>query len=69
MMMLDDPSSTARDISEMIGMDQAWQHGVADGNSVALGFSPACANLKDAVMRLGFKRIKTVVMVQGFLVR
>jgi len=66
MMMLDDPSSTARDISEMIGMDQALAATVLQmANSVALGFSPACANLKDAVMRLGFKRIKTVVMGAG----
>lgn len=60
---LESPNSNARMVSEMIGLDQALAASVLSiANSAALGYAPVCANLIDAVMRLGFRRVKTVIM-------
>ncbi|MEI8131673.1 MAG: HDOD domain-containing protein [Leptolinea sp.] len=60
---LDEPGSSAGYISEIIGLDQALAANVLQAaNSAFLGYGPSCATLKDAVMRLGYKRIRTLVL-------
>jgi len=63
LMMLDDPMTTASEISEMVGLDQALAALVLQfANSATLGYGPVCSNLLVAVMRLGFRRIKTLLL-------
>jgi putative nucleotidyltransferase with HDIG domain len=60
---LDEPSTGASYISELLGLDQALAANVLQAaNSAYLGYGPSCSNLSDAVMRLGFKRIRTLVL-------
>lgn len=60
---LDEPGSSAGYISEIIGLDQALAANVLQAaNSAFLGYGPSCATLKEAVMRLGYKRIRTLVL-------
>jgi len=60
---LDDPNSTAGLISELIGLDQALAASVLQmANSASLGFNFVCSSISDAVMRLGIKRIKVLVL-------
>ena len=55
--------SNANDLGELLGLDQALAANVLQAaNSAYLGYGPSCSNLTDAVMRLGFDRIKTIVM-------
>jgi putative nucleotidyltransferase with HDIG domain len=60
---LDDPNNTAGIISDLIGLDQALAASVLQmANSAGAGFNTVCTSLSDAVMRIGFKRIKTLVL-------
>lgn len=60
---LDDPNNTAGMISDLIGLDQALAASVLQmANSAGLGFNTVCSSISDAVMRLGFKRVKTLVL-------
>jgi putative nucleotidyltransferase with HDIG domain len=60
---LDEPGSSAGYISEIIGLDAALAANVLQAaNSAFLGYGPSCATLKEAVMRLGYKRIRTLVL-------
>ncbi|NMB53348.1 MAG: HDOD domain-containing protein [Leptolinea sp.] len=60
---LDEPGSSAGYVSEIIGLDQALAANVLQAaNSAFLGYGPSCATLKEAVMRLGYKRIRTLVL-------
>ncbi len=60
---LDEPGSSAGYISEIVGLDQALAANVLQAaNSAFLGYGPSCATLKEAVMRLGYKRIRTLVL-------
>jgi len=60
---LEDPSVGAFTISELIGLDQALAStALKMANSVTFGYSKECSNLQDAVVRLGFKRIKTIML-------
>jgi putative nucleotidyltransferase with HDIG domain len=60
---LDESGSSAGYISEIIGLDQALAANVLQAaNSSFLGYGPSCATLKEAVMRLGYKRIRTLVL-------
>jgi putative nucleotidyltransferase with HDIG domain len=60
---LDEPGSSAGDVSEIIGLDQALAANVLQAaNSAFLGYGPSCTTLKEAVMRLGYKRIRTLVL-------
>lgn len=55
--------SNANDLGELLGLDQALAANVLQAaNSAYLGYGPSCSNLTDAVMRLGFDRIKTIVL-------
>jgi putative nucleotidyltransferase with HDIG domain len=60
---LDEPGSSAGYVSEIIGLDQALAANVLQAaNSAFLGYGPSCTTLKEAVMRLGYKRIRTLVL-------
>jgi putative nucleotidyltransferase with HDIG domain len=60
---LDDNNATAPEVGELLGYDQALAANVLQAaNSSYLGYGPSCSNLPDAVMRLGFSRIKTLVL-------
>ncbi|GAP22488.1 HDOD domain-containing protein [Leptolinea tardivitalis] len=60
---LDEPGSSAGYVSEIVGLDQALAANVLQAaNSAFLGYGPSCATLKEAVMRLGYKRIRTLVL-------
>jgi putative nucleotidyltransferase with HDIG domain len=60
---LDESGSSAGYISEIIGLDAALAANVLQAsNSAFLGYGPSCATLKEAVMRLGYKRIRTLVL-------
>ncbi len=59
---LDDPHATARTVAEMIALDQALTAYVLKvANSAAMGYLIACASIQEAVVRLGFKQIRSLV--------
>ena len=60
---LDDSNNTAGIISDLIGLDQALAASVLQlANSASMGFANVCSSLTDAVMRLGFKRVRVLVL-------
>lgn len=60
---LGDEKSNANLLGELLGLDQALAANVLQAaNSAYLGYGPSCTNLSDAVMRLGFSRIRTIVL-------
>jgi len=60
---LDKPDTTASMLADMLGLDQALASQVLRmANAASLGYGPECTTLSAAIMRLGFKRIKTLVM-------
>lgn len=60
---LDDSNNTASIISDLIGLDQALAASILQmANSVGMGYNAVCSSLSDAVMRLGFKRVKVLVL-------
>ncbi len=60
---IEDSSATSSEISEIIGLDQALSASILQSaNSVAMGFSTDCSKLSEAVMRLGFKRLKGLIL-------
>ncbi len=60
---LDESTTTAAMVANILGLDQALAANVLlAANSVFLGFGPSCTTLKEAVMRLGFTRIRTLVL-------
>ncbi|NPV84685.1 MAG: HDOD domain-containing protein [Anaerolineae bacterium] len=60
---LEDGKSNAGLVGELLGLDQALAANVLQAaNSAYLGYGPSCTNLTDAVMRLGFGRIRTLVL-------
>jgi putative nucleotidyltransferase with HDIG domain len=60
---LDEPNNAAGMISDLIGLDQALAASVLQmANSAGMGFNSVCSNITDAVMRLGFKRVKILVL-------
>jgi HD-like signal output (HDOD) protein len=60
---LDESQTTAAMVANVLGLDQALAANVLlAANSVFLGFGPSCTTLKEAVMRLGFTRIRTLVL-------
>jgi len=62
----DDPDVTANTLSELIGLDQALSAKILQmANSATLGYGPPCSLLSEAVMRLGFQRIRTIVLAVG----
>lgn len=60
---IEDSSATSAEISEIIGLDQALSASILQSaNSVSMGFSTDCSKLSEAVMRLGFKRLKGIIL-------
>lgn len=60
---IEDISATVTEISEIIGLDQAITASILQAaNSVAMGFQTNCTRLSDAVMRLGLKRLKGLIL-------
>ncbi|EKD88200.1 MAG: metal dependent phosphohydrolase [uncultured bacterium] len=60
---IEDSNATSVEISEIIGLDQALSASILQSaNSVAMGFSTDCSKLSEAVMRLGFKRLKGLIL-------
>jgi putative nucleotidyltransferase with HDIG domain len=60
---MDESQTTAAMVANVLGLDQALAANVLlAANSVFLGFGPSCTTLKEAVMRLGFSRIRTLVL-------
>jgi putative nucleotidyltransferase with HDIG domain len=60
---IEDSSATSAEISEIIGLDQALSASILQSaNSAAMGFATDCSKLSEAVMRLGFKRLKGLIL-------
>ncbi|HEX7555355.1 MAG TPA: HDOD domain-containing protein [Leptolinea sp.] len=60
---LEDANIGAFTISELIGLDQALASNTLKmANSVTFGYASECSNLHDAVVRLGFKKIKSIML-------
>ena len=60
---LEDSKTNASMIGELLGLDQALAASTLQAaNSAYLGYGPSCTNLTDAVVRLGFGRIRTLVL-------
>jgi len=58
---LDDPHATARTVAELIALDQALTAYVLKvANSAAMGYLIPCASIQEAVVRLGFKQIRSL---------
>jgi len=63
---LENPGVTAGQISDQIGLDQALAALILQmANSAILGYGRTCTSISDAVVRLGFKRIKSIVMASA----
>jgi putative nucleotidyltransferase with HDIG domain len=59
---LDDPSSTAAMIADIISLDQALTaYILRAANSAALSSLMGCTTVSEAVMRLGFKQVRSLV--------
>jgi putative nucleotidyltransferase with HDIG domain len=60
---VEDPHTTANSICDLIRMDQALTAQVLQmANSALLGYGPTCSSISDAVMRIGFNRLRTLVI-------
>jgi putative nucleotidyltransferase with HDIG domain len=60
---MDDPATSAGSIADLISLDQALAAYVLRvANSAHLGYATSCASLNTAVMRLGFKQMRALVM-------
>ncbi|HZJ84162.1 MAG TPA: HDOD domain-containing protein [Syntrophomonadaceae bacterium] len=63
MELTEDPNSTAQDINDVLGQDQAMTARVLKlANSAFYGFPRRIATVTDAIVLLGFKTIKSIVM-------
>ena len=60
---IDDPNTSVNIIADLISLDQALTAYVLRvANSAAAGYLIACASINDAVMRLGFNQVRSLVM-------
>ena len=58
-----DPNATVSVVADLIGLDQALAALVLQmANSVALGYSRSCTSIREAVMRIGLKRLRSLLM-------
>ncbi len=61
---IENPDVLIADLAGLIGMDQVLAALVLqEANSAALGYTSNCFLLQDAVMRIGFRRLKAVLLV------
>ncbi len=70
---IDNPETTPLHIADLLSLDQALTaYMIRVANSAYLGYTLPCSSVSEAVMRLGFKRIKELVLstaVSGPLTR
>lgn len=60
---LDDPTVTAGVVSELVALDQALTAYILRvANSALMGYLMSCGSVSDAVMRLGFKQLRSLVL-------
>lgn len=60
---IDNPYTTVTIISEYIGLDQALTAAIIKAsNAATMGYGKECTSISDAVMRIGFKRIKGILL-------
>lgn len=60
---LDDPRASVPIVSDLISLDQALTAYILRvANSAQLGYGSTCTSLTDAVMRLGFRQVKALVL-------
>lgn len=60
---IDSPNTSAGMIAEYIGLDQALTAMVLQAsNSAAVGYAHDCASISDAVVRIGFKKLKAIIL-------
>ena len=60
---LDDPGLSAAIAADLVGLDQAMAaHVLRLANSVYVGYRSSCGTLREAVMRIGTKRLKTLAL-------
>jgi putative nucleotidyltransferase with HDIG domain len=65
---MDSPDVTIAIIAEYLGLDQALTAlTIQVSNSVGLGYSRNCSTLQEAVMRIGLKRLKSILMAAAAL--
>lgn len=59
---LNKPETTAKELANLLATDQALTaHTLHAANSAFLGYSSPCSSLIEAVMRLGFNQLRSVV--------
>lgn len=60
---LDNPKVNASHIADLVSLDQALTANILRvANSALLGYGPNCATVQEAVVRVGFSRIRTIVL-------
>ncbi len=63
---IESPNITVGMISEYIGLDQALAALVLQlSNSTAMGYGRTCTSLHEAVMRIGLKRLKSILLASS----
>jgi putative nucleotidyltransferase with HDIG domain len=63
---VEDPNINSGYLAELIGLDQALTALILQmSNSAAAGYGRTCTSITEAVLRLGFKRIKSLAMGAG----
>lgn len=61
---IDDPKTQAKDLAKIISIDQALTSQILKVcNSAQYGFSRKISNLQEAITKLGFKTLKSIVFV------
>lgn len=60
---LENPSTTAGIVADLIALDQALTAFVLRvANSASMGYSATCGSVHDAVMRLGFRQVRSLTL-------
>jgi putative nucleotidyltransferase with HDIG domain len=63
MQALDNPKASAGTIADLVSLDQALTANILRvANSALLGYGANCVTVQDAVVRVGFARIRTIVL-------
>ena len=60
---LENPKASASTIADLLSLDQALTANVLRmANSALLGYGPTCASVQEAVVRVGFERIRSIML-------
>ena len=60
---LENPKTSANHIADLLSLDQALTANVLRvANSALMGYGPPCGSVQDAVVRVGFQRVRSLVM-------